>query len=95
MTEHEIRMIDLYNRLYIEKMLWFLLGSLLSADNFWERGVDDEKLINSYRYNIAQLKDVERLIEFATDIPEDERIKIKEHATDGIKLLEKELEEIK
>lgn len=95
MTEHDLKMIELYNKLYTEKMMWFILGSLISAENFWTEGTHNGELIKSYEYNISQLKDIERLIDEAKEIPEEERSKIKDFAINGIKLLESEMENIK
>ena len=89
-----------YNEIYKEDMIWFILGSLISSENFWEIGTltCEEKfneLCQTYEYNISKLERIAKIITSCSDIPISDQKKIKKYAKDGAKLLKKEYNEVK
>ena len=93
-------LIQRYNEIYKEDMIWFILGSLISSENFWEIGTctSEEKfnkLCHKYEYNISKLERIAKIITSCSDIPISDQKKIKKYAKDGAKLLKKEYSEIK
>lgn len=89
-----------YNEIYKEDRIWFILGSLISSENFWETGTwtSEEKfneLCQNYEYNISELERIAKIITSCSDIPVSDQKKIKKYAKDCAKLLKKEYGEVK
>lgn len=83
-------MIDLYESMYVDNMLWFVLGGLVSSDTFAPYMYNDnKKLFSTYRENIHQL---ENLITYLpeSNIPNKEKKKAIKLAKSGIKILKNE-----
>ena len=98
LTDEEL--ITAYNRIYSEGMIWFIIGSLISSDNFFDiepgRQVRQEaydNMIKKYDYNIYKLYKIGQIITSCDKIPEEDQNKIKKHCEDGVELLEKEKHE--
>ena len=72
-------MIQLYESMYNDNMLWFVLGSLISSDSFI--GVKGNSLIKQYRTNISTLKRIIKLIP-KTNIPVEQKDSILNIAKD-------------
>ena len=77
---------EVLDKAYEENMIWFILGSLISSENFM---VPDNELPKVYTTNIDTLKCMSADIE-STKIPEKEKVKIKKYIDDGIELLTNE-----
>ena len=84
-----------FNGFYRDGMMWFMLASYISAENFWdvnkhltEKSYKD--MLDIYDYNIFKLKKIVDLVE-KTNIPISDQIKIREKASEGISILKKEL----
>jgi hypothetical protein len=77
-------MIQLYESMYNDNMLWFVLGSLISSDSFI--GVKGNSLIKQYRTNISTLKRIIKLIP-KTNIPVEQKDSILNIAKDSINIL--------
>ena len=93
-------LIQRYNEIYKDDMIWFILGSLISSENFWEVGTwtSEEKfneLCQKYEYNISKLERIAKIITSCSDIPVSDQKKIKKYAKDGVKLLKNEYDEVK
>ena len=93
-------LIQRYNEIYKDNMIWFILGSLISSENFWEVGTwtSEEKfneLCQKYEYNISKLERIAKIITSCSDIPVSDQKKIKKYAKDGAKLLKREYGEVK
>lgn len=93
-------LIKRYNEIYKDNMIWFILGSLISSENFWEVGIwtSEEKfneLYQKYEYNISKLERIAKIITSCSDIPVSDQKKIKKHVKDSVKLLKKEYNEVK
>lgn len=89
-----------YNGIYKDGMIWLILGSLISSENFldFDTEITDEKfkkLCDNYEYNISKLETIDRIITYCSDIPVADQNKIKKHAKDGAKLLKKEYDGVK
>jgi len=89
-----------YNEIYKDNMIWFILGSLISSENFLEAGTwtSEEKfneLCQKYEYNISKLERIAKIITSCSDIPVSDQKKIKKYAKDGVKILKKEYSEFK
>lgn len=84
-----------YNRIYKDNMIWFILGSLVSSENFWDfdTEITDEsfrELCENYEYNIFKLETIARIITYCNEIPVSDQNKIKEYANEGADILTKE-----
>lgn len=77
-------MIDLYESMYKDNMMWFVLGSLISSDSFY--GITGQKLLKTYKESISRLKKINKLI-LKTNIPQEDKEKIKELSKEGADLL--------
>lgn len=84
-------MIDLYESMYADNMLWFVLGGLVSSDTFapYMYYDDNKELFSTYREYIHQL---ENLITYLpeSNIPNKEKKKAIKLAKRGIKILKNE-----
>ena len=85
-------MVNSLNDAYKSGMIWFILGSLISSDNFSYLPYPDMK--EKYNSNISILKEIIQSIN-ETEISDDDKIKINKYCKEGIEILEKELEGIK
>ena len=93
-TEEEF--IKNYNRIYKDEMIWLILGSLISAENFWEvtENTTDEQyqeLLDNYVINIYKLSEIANNICKCNEIPEVDQNKIMNYAIGGIYTLTKEM----
>ena len=86
--EKTIKMIDGF---YAKGYLWFLLGSLISADCFIE--VDKDKLKSQYEFNIEVMQDIYDCVD-DSNIPEEEKTKVKKYAAQGLELLKNEMKTV-
>jgi hypothetical protein len=83
-------LIEILDKAYEENMIWFILGSLISSENFM---VPNNELPSVYKTNIDTLKRMSIDIE-STKIPEKEKVKIKKYIDDGIELLSNEFSDL-
>lgn len=83
--------IDLYESLYKNDMMWFALASMISAENFYL--LDKEKKIRVYEQNIRYLTQIATLLP-KSNINVKERKKMVKYAKRGVKILQKEYNEL-
>lgn len=83
--------IDLYESLHENDMMWFALASMISAENFYL--LDKEKKISVYEQNIRFLTQIATLLP-KSNIDVKERKKMVKYAKRGVKLLQKEYNEL-
>lgn len=83
--------IDLYESLHKNDMMWFALASMISAENFYL--LDKEKKISVYEQNIRYLTQIATLLP-KSNIDVKERKKMVKYAKRGVKLLQKEYNEL-
>ena len=83
--------IDLYESLHKNDMMWFALASMISAENFYL--LDKEKKISVYEQNIRFLTQIATLLP-KTNIDVKERKKMVKYAKRGVKILQKEYNEL-
>lgn len=76
--------IELYESIYNDDMLWFILGSLISSDSFI--GLKGNCLIKKYRENITRLKEIIKIFP-KTNIPDEHKNKVIELANSGLDIL--------
>ena len=86
--EKTIKMIDGF---YTKGYLWFLLGSLISADCFIE--VDKDKLKSQYEFNIEVMQDIHDCVD-DSNIPKKEKAKVKKYAAQGLEALKNEMKTV-
>ena len=92
--------IDIYNQMYERGTMWFMLASLISAENFWEIGKstkedDYNKLVAKYNENMNSFQTIGRVIGMCDKIPEKRQQEIRAHALKGFACLQDELQEVK
>ena len=83
--------IDLYESLNKNDMMWFALASMISAENFYL--LDKEKKIKVYEQNIRYLTQIATLLP-KSNIDVKERKKMVKYAKRGVKILQKEYNEL-
>ena len=83
--------IDLYESLHKNDMMWFALASMISAENFYL--LDKEKKIKVYEQNIRYLTQIANLLP-KSNIDIKERKKMVKYAKRGVKILQKEYNEL-
>lgn len=83
--------IDLYESLHKNDMMWFALASMISAENFYL--LDKEKKIKVYEQNIRYLTQIATLLP-KSNIDVKERKKMVKYAKRGVKILQKEYNEL-
>jgi hypothetical protein len=83
--------IDLYESLHKNNMMWFALASMISAENFYL--LDKEKKISVYEQNIRYLTQIATLLP-KSNIDVKERKKMVKYAKRGVKILQKEYNEL-
>lgn len=83
--------IDLYESLHKNDMMWFALASMISAENFYL--LDKEKKIRVYEQNIRYLTQIATLLP-KSNIDVKERKKMVKYAKRGVKILQKEYNEL-
>jgi hypothetical protein len=83
--------IDLYESLHKNDMMWFALASMISAENFYL--LDKEKKISVYEQNIRFLTQIATLLP-KSNIDIKERKKMVKYAKRGVKILQKEYNEL-
>jgi hypothetical protein len=83
--------IDLYESLHKNDMMWFALASMISAENFYL--LDKEKKISVYEQNIRYLTQIATLLP-KSNIDIKERKKMVKYAKRGVKILQKEYNEL-
>ena len=83
--------IDLYESLHKNDMMWFALASMISAENFYL--LDKEKKISVYEQNIRYLTQIANLLP-KSNIDVKERKKMVKYAKRGVKILQKEYNEL-
>lgn len=83
--------IDLYESLHKNDMMWFALASMISAENFYL--LDKEKKIKVYEQNIRYLTQIANLLP-KSNIDVKERKKMVKYAKRGVKILQKEYNEL-
>lgn len=83
--------IDLYESLHKNDMMWFALASMISAENFYL--LDTEKKIKVYEQNIRYLTQIANLLP-KSNIDVKERKKMVKYAKRGVKILQKEYNEL-
>lgn len=83
--------IDLYESLHENDMMWFALASMISAENFYL--LDKEKKISVYEQNIRFLTQIATLLP-KSNIDVKERKKMIKYAKRGVKILQKEYNEL-
>lgn len=83
--------IDLYESLHKNDMMWFTLASMISAENFYL--LNKEEKIRIYEQNIRYLTQIITLLP-KTNIDVKERKKMVKYAKRGIKILQKEYNEL-
>jgi hypothetical protein len=83
--------IDLYESLHKNDMMWFALASMISAENFYL--LDKEKKISVYEQNIRFLTQIATLLP-KSNIDVKERKKMVKYAKRGVKILQKEYNEL-
>lgn len=98
LTDKEL--ITAYNRIYKDDMIWFVLGSLVSSENFWDFDAEItnksfKELCDNYEYNIFKLETIARIIVSCNEIPVSDQDKIRKYAVDGAKMLKKEYDAVK
>ena len=79
--------IELLEATFKSGMLWLVLGSLISADS--------NMTAEECEKNIELSDNFLKAIDKAEKIPESERVKIKEHLSDGIRILKQDLSRFK
>lgn len=93
-------LIQRYNKIYKEDMIWFILGSLISSENFWDvyaeiTDASFKELCKNYEHNILKLETIARIITSCNEIPVSDQDKIKKYAVDGAEMLKKEYEVVR
>lgn len=93
-------LIKRYNEIYKDNMVWLILGSLVSSENFWDfdAEITDEsfkELCDNYEYNISKLETIARIIVSCNEIPVSDQGKIRKYAVDGAEMLKKEYDAVK
>lgn len=83
--------IDLYESLHENDLMWFALASMISAENFYL--LDKEKKISVYEQNIRFLTQIATLLP-KSNIDVKERKKMVKYAKRGVKILQKEYNEL-
>lgn len=83
--------IDLYESLHKNDMMWFALASMISTENFYL--LDKEEKIRVYEQNIRFLTQIANLLP-KSNIEVKERKKMVKYAKRGIKILQKEYNEL-
>lgn len=83
--------IGLYESLHKNDMMWFALASMISAENFYL--LDKEKKISVYEQNIRYLTQIATLLP-KSNIDVKERKKMVKYAKRGVKILQKEYNEL-
>lgn len=83
--------IDLYESLHKNDMMWFALASMISAENFYL--LDKEEKIRVYEQNIRYLTQIATLLP-KSNIDVKERKKMVKYAKRGVKILQKEYNEL-
>lgn len=83
--------IDLYESLHKNDMMWFTLASMISAENF--SLLNKEEKIIVYEQNIRYLTQMVNLLP-KSNIDVKERKKMVKYAKRGIKILQKEYNEL-
>lgn len=83
--------IDLYESFHKNDMMWFALASMISAENFYL--LDKEKKISVYEQNIRYLTQIATLLP-KSNIDVKERKKMVKYAKRGVKILQKEYNEL-
>ena len=83
--------IDLYESLHKNDMMWFALASMIYAENFYL--LDTEKKIKVYEQNIRYLTQIANLLP-KSNIDIKERKKMVKYAKRGVKILQKEYNEL-
>lgn len=83
--------IDLYESLHKNDMMWFTLASMISAENFYL--LDKEEKIRVYEQNIRYLTQIATLLP-KSNIDVKERKKMVKYAKRGVKILQKEYNEL-
>lgn len=83
--------IDLYESLHENNMMWFTLASMISSENFYIL-VKEEK-IRVYEQNIRYLTQMANLLP-KSNIDVKERKKMVKYAKRGVKILQKEYNEL-
>ena len=98
LTDEEL--ITAYNRIYKDGMIWFVLGSLVSSENFWDFDAEItdksfKELCDNYEYNIFKLETIARIIVSCNEIPVSDQDKIRKYAMDGAEMLKQEYDAVK
>ena len=83
--------IDLYESLHENDLMWFALASMISAENFYL--LDKEKKISVYEQNIRFITQIATLLP-KSNIDVKERKKMVKYAKRGVKILQKEYNEL-
>ena len=92
---NEQELVSIYDNIYKQGMIWFVLGSHISSENFWEiNKATSEKsysdLLEVYEYHISKLQNIAKIID-KTNIPLSDQQKIKDYALGGLGILKKEM----
>ena len=82
--------VNFVQTLYESGGLWYVLGTLISADTYI---CSKAESIKRHKLSIETFKKVLELID-QTNMPEGTKEKVKEVSNKGLELLEKELEEL-
>lgn len=80
----------LLDKLYEENMLWFALGSLISADAYM---CEAEEGIKRRKEAVKQLQGFVECVD-RTKLPHDKKEDVKKFASDGARLLTDEINEL-
>lgn len=93
-------LIEFYNKVYEDHMIWFALASYISANNFCEindNTTEDNynELVEKYNHNITKLEEIVCIIDCCDKVPEIDQKKINDYAVGEIVLLKGELETVK
>ena len=83
--------IDLYESLHKNDMMWFALASMISAENFYL--LDKEEKLIKYELGIRYLTQIATLLP-KSNIDVKERKKMVKYAKRGVKILQKEYNEL-
>ena len=80
----------LLDKLFEENMLWFVLGSLISAEGYM---CEVEEGIERRKQAITQLQEFADCVD-RTKLPDDKKKSVRKFAVDGVRLLTDEINEL-
>lgn len=83
--------INLYESLHENDMMWFTLASMISSENFYL--LDKEEKMRKYELGIRYLTQIATLLP-KSNIDVKERKKMVKYAKRGVKILQKEYNEL-